>query len=346
MIALEYPSVAVSGAARRLTHAQRYSAFTETVRELKAHWRQPQRERLTPASRDAGRSLGRHDVPLIVATRNSRVLVPSFLNHYRRLGVTRFLVVDEHSSDGTRELLLDQGDVDVFSPSLNYSDALRGKLWREAIVQRYGRGRWYVNVDIDEYLIYEKYERRTLPDLIARLRRLGLKRVAAPMVDLYPAGPIESGNIEETAGRMPWEAVPMFDAHGYSLQVGRRSLRIRGGVLRRAFGADLELVKFPIVYWDAVTALARSIHYPLPYWRNFGVIGAALLHFRFVAGFKSRTLDAAATGQYAGRSRFYNDVLNSGIDLDHVSLYGPCSRRYEGERQLRELGFYARVFDE
>jgi hypothetical protein len=345
MIVWDYPSAEICGAVHRLNHAQRYASFLETVREWKAHWRQPRQETLTPVSSRPRRGLGRNDLPLIVATRDSRGLLPSFLTHYRGLGVTRFLVVDEHSSDGSRDLLLEQPDVELYSPSLNYADALRGKLWREAIVRLYGRNRWYVNVDVDEFLVYDRYRSRALPEVVARLNQLGLKRLAAPMIDLYPTGAIESAAIPESAERMPWQAAPMFDADGYSFEVGLRSMRIRGGVIRRAFAGDLELVKFPVVYWDALTVLARSIHYPLPYWRNFGMIGGALLHFRFVAGFKKRTFEAVATGQYAGQSRFYRDVLKSGVDISNASLCGPQSIRYEGDRQLSELGFFAPIFD-
>jgi len=278
--------------------------------------------------------------------RNNHLLLPSFLAHYRRLGVTRFLVVDDHSTDGTCDVLLSQPDVDLFRPSLSYAQALRGKLWREAVVRCYGRHRWYVNVDADEYLVYDQYQSRSLREVIARMRMLGIDRLAAPMIDLYPTGTIESAQFADLADRMPWEAVPLFDADGYSFEFGRRSMRIRGGVVRRAFAADIELVKFPIINWDTMTVLARSIHYPLPYWRNFGPIGGALLHFRFVTGFACRAAEAVATGQYAGQSKFYKDVLKSDFDLSNASLRGRCSVRFEGDRQLSDLGFFVRLFDQ
>jgi hypothetical protein len=170
--------------------------------------------------------------------------------------------------------------------------------------------------------------------------------MAAPMIDLYPHGAIDSASTTASAGRMPWEAAPFFDADGYSFDIGLRSMRIRGGVVRHAFGADIELIKFPIIYWDALTVLARSIHYPLPYWRNFGIVGGALLHFRFVTGLKDKAIEAAASGQYAGQSRFYKDLLKSGVDLSGASLHSWRSARFQGDRQMSDLGFFARLFDE
>ena len=48
------------------------------------------------------------DFPLIFVIHNGRRFLPSFLKHYRSLGVTRFLCVDDASTDGTKEYLLDE----------------------------------------------------------------------------------------------------------------------------------------------------------------------------------------------------------------------------------------------
>ncbi|WKL25769.1 glycosyltransferase family 2 protein [Sinorhizobium meliloti] len=51
------------------------------------------------------RPLGKGDIPVVFNTHNDRKLMPSFLAHYRGLGVTRFICVDDVSSDGTRDYL-------------------------------------------------------------------------------------------------------------------------------------------------------------------------------------------------------------------------------------------------
>ncbi len=42
------------------------------------------------------------DVPLVFVTHNDAVLLSAFIQHYRQLGVTRFICVDDVSTDGTR----------------------------------------------------------------------------------------------------------------------------------------------------------------------------------------------------------------------------------------------------
>src|SRR5262245_54956089 len=59
------------------------------------------------------RALAATDLPLILVTRDSAHLLPAFLRHYQKLGVTRFIVLDDRSSDETRAILSGRPDVDV-----------------------------------------------------------------------------------------------------------------------------------------------------------------------------------------------------------------------------------------
>src|SRR5690606_32591497 len=123
----------------RRQHGSRDSASSVKIRPLKGN---------------EVRQLSADDIPLVFLTRNDRRFLNSFLAHYRRLGVTRFICVDDASDDGTREALLAEPDVDVFASNVRYKEARRGRLWREILFSIYGANRWYLNVDSDEYFIY------------------------------------------------------------------------------------------------------------------------------------------------------------------------------------------------
>jgi len=45
---------------------------------------------------------------LYAILRNESFFIQAFLNHYRSLGVQQFLILDDHSNDGTAELLCPQ----------------------------------------------------------------------------------------------------------------------------------------------------------------------------------------------------------------------------------------------
>ena len=101
------------------------------------------------------RPLSADDFPLIVTTHNDMRLMASFFRHYRAMGVTRFICLDDVSTDGTADFILDQPDAELFTSNVRYKDAERGKIWREKLFAVFGRDRWYLNVDSDEYFLYE-----------------------------------------------------------------------------------------------------------------------------------------------------------------------------------------------
>ena len=89
--------------------------------------------------------LARGAVLLAAVVRNEIERLPGFLRHYRRLGVDRFTFIDNDSTDGGRELLAGEGDVDLWHARGSYFAAHRGRLWVEAIVQGIARGHWILS---------------------------------------------------------------------------------------------------------------------------------------------------------------------------------------------------------
>lgn len=283
------------------------------------------------------RQLRDSDLPLLLVVRNSIKTLPTFLAHYRGLGVTRFLCADDRSSDGTREYLLKQPDVDVFRSSARFKKARRGRTWREMLVGLHGDNRWYLNVDSDEYLFYEDCEVRSLADFIAMLQARGVTRCPAPMIDLYPTGAVEDAEYDGTV--MPWKVAPLFDVGGYILRRKSCGMSLLGGP-RRRFGWTPELMKYPLLYWTGECNLGLSIHFPLPYSQNFAPVLANLLHFKFFCDYRERAEQAISDGQYGLEGLEYRKVLSYVAARDELRLSSNTSAVFKNSQQLRRLGFF------
>jgi hypothetical protein len=294
-------------------------------------------------SEGGARPLREDDIPLVFNTRNDLKLMPSFLAHYRKLGVSRFICVDDVSSDGTREYLLSQADVDVWSSPLRYRDARRGREWREALFERYGEGRWYLNVDSDEFLFYQDCEQQPLQKLIRMLEIRGEKRLAAPMLDMYPIGPLGSATLDTNDHRMPWEIADHFDGAGYDITYTKRAISITGGPRKRKFSYVLELMKYPVIFWDRDCSLSVSIHQPLPCQRNFVPISGVLLHFKFFSDYKEKIEQAVVDGQYFDGAVAYRKMLEGLQKTGEFDFANEHSVRFSGSAQLLEMGFIAPV---
>jgi hypothetical protein len=277
---------------------------------------------------------------LICVVRNASAYISAFLDHYRGLGVARFAIVDDRSDDGTREILDAADDVDRFASDQTYREAAGGLAWRDALIERYGRGRWYVSVDADEFLVYPGSETRKLPAFVADLARAGLTRALAPMLDLYPEGRLADAAFDPARHRHPAEVSPMIDGDGYHAAREKFSLAIRGGPRTRIFGGENRLSKFPLIFADRATAYrGGSIHGPLPVTRNFSAPAAVLLHFKFSAASLTEFRTFVAEGGHFGGSMFYRRITERADFGEDLSLAYPGSIRVEESADLVRRGF-------
>ena len=129
---------------------------------------------------------------LVAVVRDEAPRLPGFLAHYRRLGVTRFAIIDNGSRDATRALLAAAPDVALYAADRPFP----GKQgWVNALIARMGYDRWYLTVDADERLVFDGAPAagrpgRGLAELVRFAEAGGLRRLRAMLVDLYPPGPL------------------------------------------------------------------------------------------------------------------------------------------------------------
>jgi glycosyltransferase involved in cell wall biosynthesis len=303
--------------------------------------------RIYSLRKDDIRPLEPRDIPLIFLTHNSIQFIQSFLAHYRKLGITRFLCVDDQSTDGTREKLLAENDVDIFGSDVRYRQANGGNLWREALVRIYGTKRWYMNVDCDEYFIYDECETRTLPELIVSLEAKGVLHCPAPMIDCYPSANLKSAVFDGSSDTMPWEIANNFDRSGYRLCRTNSTMSMMGGPRDRLLDDPQhydELMKYPLLYVEYPIAFTISIHKPWPFHRNFSPIYGSLLHFKFFSETEEFVKKAIEGGQYFKGSRAYKTMLEAITAGKLDNLNSDVSVQFENSKQLAELGFFKSVF--
>ena len=287
----------------------------------------------------AVRPLDDRDLPLVAQVRNGRRYLPSFLAHYRKLGVTRFIFVDDGSNDGTAEYLSPMSDVDLYRSTIGYTESNRGILFKEEIVRRYGKNRWWLFVDIDEYLVFEGAEDRSLGDLIASLERQRIRRLLAPLLDMYPLGDVDQARFDGPDATMPWQVAAAFDKSGYFARFRGKDWEIRGGMRRRVFGNWLELTKYPLMYVSDRVHF-NSIHYPRPASENCVPILGNLLHFKIFDDYAASIRKAVKEGRYFGRSKHYKIALDT-IARKQPQFYVPnISETFTGPGKLLELGFF------
>lgn len=335
------------------------SSVEDMVKAYRLRWKRRRllsrsfrsRRDLTAVS-DRTAAIRRGDILAFSTIRNESVRLPWFLDHYRRLGVTQFLIVDNASDDGSTEYLAAQPDVSLWVTGASYKASRFGVDWLTWLQMRHGHGHWCLTVDADELLIYPYWDTRDLRALTEWLDRQARPMFGAMMLDLYPKGPVADHIYRP--GQDPLDVLHWFDPSGYGIRVQEpmRNLWIQGGPRGRMF-FDAEprraptLNKVPLVKWHWRYAYVNSTHSLLPprlnriYDTDGGEAPSGLLlHTKFLHTIVERAAEEKRRGEHFSNSTQYDryyDALTENPDF-----WTPQSRRLTTWRGLEALGLMSR----
>jgi glycosyltransferase involved in cell wall biosynthesis len=309
------------------------------------------RRQLTPVVNRLGAA--RPQPILLFATmRNERVRLPFFLEYYRQIGVDHFVIVDNGSDDGTRQLLEAQPDVSVWHTAAGYKQARFGMDWLMHLLRRHGSGKWCLTVDVDEFLVYPFAETRPLRALTDWLDASECRTFSSMILDMYPKGAMHEQPYHE--GQNPFEIAQFFDSGNYTVTRNwtYNNLWIQGGPRARMYFADKPIKapamnKVPLVKWDQGYAYVSSTHMMLP--RKLNLVydeaggekpSGCLLHAKFLDTFAAKAEEELRRGQHYADSHEYQSY-RAGLSENH-DLWCKWSEKYVNWRQLEILGLMSK----
>jgi hypothetical protein len=309
------------------------------------------RRELSPIA-DRTATIAPRDVLVFGAFWNERIRLPYFLDYYRKLGIGHFLIVDNASTDGTREYLEAQPDVSLWRAEASYKRARYGADWLNWLLRRHGTGHWCLTVDADEFFVYPFCDTRPIRALTDWLDASSIRSLSAMLIDLYPKGRI--GDVPYREGQNPFEIAAWFDPGNYSYKRNpfTGELWIQGGPRARTFFADdperaPALNKIPLVKWDRSYVYLSSTHMLLPRGLNlvydeFGgeKASACLLHAKMLNILTEKAEDEKFRHQHFAASqeyRAYAEKLKA-----EPEFWGRWSERFKSWRQLEEAGLMSK----
>jgi hypothetical protein len=280
-----------------------------------------------------------------MTVRDEEDLLPYFLDYHERLGIDRFLVVDNMSRDATRDILLSNPKVHVWQTPMRFWPSSCGSAWIEALFRSYARGHWCLLVDADELFYYPQVETRDVRDLCNSLDRAGKVALSAVLLDMYSDGPVRE--VVYRAGQNPIDVSPFFDREFFhwSGPAGpwQNYEGFAGGVRRRAFGEDSYpfLSKIPLILYATDRVIAAGYHSTNARPEGIATERGAILHFKFTARFVER-LEAELRERRSDAgdlSESYATYERAFIAQPDLCLYDPAlSVRLRDSWQLVEIG--------
>jgi hypothetical protein len=268
------------------------------------------------------------------------------------MGIDHFLIVDNGSTDGTREYLANQPDVSLWGSDNSYKKSRYGVDWLNWLQLRYGHAHWCLTVDPDEFLIYPFCDTRPLRALTDWLDASSIKSFSSMLLDMYPKGRLDAQPYRQ--GQNPLEIASWFDAGNYSMEKNKKfgNVWIQGGPRSRAFFYDAPekapaLNKIPLVKWDRRYTYVSSTHMLLPRGLNqvydeWGGEKASgiLLHAKFLDTFSVKAAEELERKQHYSASVEY--LAYAETLRDDPELWCKWSEKYINWRQLEILGLMSK----
>ncbi len=317
------------------------------------------------------------EVRAFLNVRNELTRLPFLFDYYRRLGVDRFFVVDDHSTDGTRAWLLSQSNCHVFEPSNSFSAARAGVEWQNLMLDTFSRNGWALIIDADELLVYPGSDKLGIKQFCDYLDHEKANIFPAYLLDLYPSVLSEGHCI---SGKPFYDICPYYDKNYIFVpKIVRKNrnglypeFRVHGGPrLRKFYGFEQRrdffskailklwitintlyqfskdnpphyapaLVKAPLVKWHKGFRRISNhlLEGPIAEIRSSKIMGA-LLHFKFFSDFHQKAISELERGEHFNGSQEYRRYLwNLKRNPDLTFMY-PGSRTYTGPQQLLSDG--------
>jgi hypothetical protein len=279
---------------------------------------------------------------VVCVVRDERVMLPHFLAHHRALGATAFVVVDNLSSDGTREYLEAQPDVVLYLADTDYRDSHFGVAWQQAVLAAHAQGRWALLVDADELLLYPGCEHTPLPALLDRLEAAGHDAARTPMIDMVPRGPLRDADFARVA---PKEAANWFDrtpllrwhvGGGLYTNAPTWLSALRHRLIPHSPPNAFTAQKTALLRWRPWMRLSEGLHYvtgvsPAPQSLFLG-------HYKYHAGFREKVLREIERKQHFDAASEYGHYLHL-VAAPDAALHDPAVSVHLGDsRALPDLG--------
>jgi len=220
-----------------------------------------------------------------------------------------FIITDNASTDGTREFLLQQEDIIVYSADTQYKASHFGVAWQQAMLANHCLGKWALVVDADEFILYPESESRSIHSYAKELELCGYDAACIYMIDTYPYGDLNDADLSKSS---PFEVANYFDSNPVNpFYLGRGYFSNATGYtssLRHRLAPDSSpeyytSQKYSLFKYMPWVKLSEGLHYvanitpsPTP---------IVFAHFKYHAAFKSKVEAEVIRKQHYGDAKEY-----------------------------------------
>lgn len=279
---------------------------------------------------------------VLAVVRDEQERIKVFFQHYRKLGVKQFVIIDNGSTDGTLDWVSQQQGTRCYRVAAKFQTE-RKVGWIEKVLALTGYNRWYVVVDADELLDYVGSEQHDVKNLILHARDNGYKHLNGYMLDMYSDKPLfaEDCGYSEIVTRFRYFDVSKYELqHYHSDIVDTEVMALTGGARARIFkNKELCMSKQAVFYFD-LDILYCNPHYFWPYIKwDERPCSYVLRHYKFLKQDLREYEKRVKEKGFWNRSKDYRCYMESYSSHPQISMMCKESKEYTSSVTLSSLPF-------
>lgn len=290
------------------------------------------------------------EAALVCMLKDGGYYLEKFLEHHRSIGINHFLIIDNGSSDSTKEIAKSYSDVSLYEntlPVYHYECLLRSIISRRVI-----SGGWFLFSDSDELFEMPRGEMYDISEFLSYCNANGFRGIICQVLDLY-----SDLSLQETSAWPYGDCVAAFDnfslneirkfeyhddqniAFSWYLrenEITNHDVKVMfGGVRSEVFGENCCLTTHRIVKNDPDVDLYSHPHAS----GNIRIADftALLRHYKFAGTVIERDRQQLAQGIW-GHEENKSRLSAIGDGADFVIL-PRVSHKFTGTEKMIENGF-------
>lgn len=282
--------------------------------------------------------LNSKEVILICVFKNAKKILNTFISHYKNIGVNNFVFIDNNSEDGSLDYLTSLSNhtkADIWVTKDKF-DSFKSCGWRQRMIAYYGNNRWYLDLDVDELLVFPGVENSDINKILDFAHKHKLSAIGSLMLDIYPKRPILTVNSTTENLIADYKYIDI-DTYTSTPNVNY-NYRIFGGPRYRVLKVRPSLQKIPLIFIDG-HVININPHFWYPFKLNLKTrLVSALLHYKFLPGDLKQYQEYARTGVHWNNSseyKIYVDRLQKNPKL--IFFSHKHSIEYKNSTTLKKL---------
>jgi len=278
--------------------------------------------------------------------RNASPYLEDFINHHLRLGAKHIVLIDNNSTDNTREIGLGFGEnVSMLSFENSFSQNHRGlRAWMSSTFSDDG---WFLNVDLDERFDYPFSDQIPLTKFLEYLNINKYTSVVNQLLDIFPAGEVHTwpqpnniireSNWYDNTRLFKYNFEPISSWLGKVIRTNKDIQVYTGGIRLSAFGVHRNLTKINLLRPSKGTLLVTP-HAALN--SRLADVNGLLLHYSFDKTFPARCEEIVTRNSHWNDSHEYKKYLAAlNATGNEFKLKTESAAAYSGMNQLIDEKF-------